>query len=1160
MPSQTLTLNDFRTGVDRQHGRYPGTKSLYEGHNVVLSSGRHVSSRPPIKRLDVVLDPRSQGLVVIGGQVCTICRRGDDITHTGPDAGHVKNLFWDRPDYAGADGWEILAVGIGINKVEAWIKHPYPGHPDGHMILKHLLDPADGDRDMPTFAEDPWCPTNWNARGTRPLHLFGRGEIGTSAPEWAPAQAMASDKLCASRPDANTAFSISGDTRYWNPFSLADLQDFGLPYYRMAPAGEGTLLQFVVPVSFPTLGADRAFAGYVLEFLDQDGRWQKFTEVNVTPSDDMTYQVVPTESRFNDGNETALIVRWDGDAGTWFRWRAQSGLSPMQLVEGGDLETGYAPATFSAAGDGVTVQFATGIDYDTFRLHYAPLIVLDGLPVDMILGEGMHYTVADEGGDARIDFARHAGVIQELAGGTTENRYITSLRWDALRYIGAFQPTVWTDDDPTSVVPPADYTLSNVDGQITITWDANLPAAGTQWTIGYLPTAADDVEAMATAVHYTGGAYIFEGYVWEFPAVKLSDMPVDSDLLAGIPHYPLLYGSGIDAGGGGTELFDTAGTYSYTVPAGVTSITVPAWGAGGGGGGGDQQTVSIYRCEAGGGGGGGGEYHSEEVTVTPGETLTIVVGAGGDPGDSHCWTVTAGSCNHSLGDGEDGGDGGDTVILRGATELLRVQGGRGGGGGQCAFIGGTGVVARGGDGGAGGDTGYQVGADGDDGGGRRHITGWGPQQPGGVGGASGAGDTYGRGGNGADAELLASGCDCSAMGASQVGSDGRVLIEAKTGLPPWFVDPASESMPLNGWERYHLLIKHRFTTDGAGAITGQKPYIYGSEEGRESQFYYEQANVYEDMAGADDAGYLPSSGAGTAEGEIVALSAMQNRLGVHFSQSTLLYAFNADPKQNQFLDDLHFGSRGRSAEFFGGAMVLTQESFKWLNLHGLNWDALEGDPIGDPIRPINITAIAGGVYWPALGVYVGAVRIDGEPTWAFYAYFKADKVSGWTFGTNRDQVDPVLDSMWPDNDRCYFRTGDLVRYFSKNPGPGEHYDDVDGLAYDAAVASAPDETHHLEDFKFPCRARFHFMDLGNPQTLKKWMWMDLETEGRCRSWFYEGATARRKRGPTYEATSFDRLRKPLVMRNEGVSVELISDDLDGWGLRQVVLGYTASRR
>src|SRR5438874_1005904 len=65
---------------------------------------------------------------------------------------------------------------------------------------------------------------------------------------------------------------------------------------------------------------------------------------------------------------------------------------------------------------------------------------------------------------------------------------------------------------------------------------------------------------------------------------------------------------------------------TWTAPAGLTSITVECWGGGGGGGGGG--TVNL----AAGGGGGGGGYARSVVTVVPGNTYTVTVGAAGTAG------------------------------------------------------------------------------------------------------------------------------------------------------------------------------------------------------------------------------------------------------------------------------------------------------------------------------------------------------------------------------------------------------------------------------------------------------------------------------------------------------------------------------------------------
>jgi len=72
--------------------------------------------------------------------------------------------------------------------------------------------------------------------------------------------------------------------------------------------------------------------------------------------------------------------------------------------------------------------------------------------------------------------------------------------------------------------------------------------------------------------------------------------------------------------------FATNGTFNWTVPAGVSQITVEVWGGGGAGGGSDD----YIDCQGvGGAGGGGGAYASSNLSVTPGDLLWVVVGAGG---------------------------------------------------------------------------------------------------------------------------------------------------------------------------------------------------------------------------------------------------------------------------------------------------------------------------------------------------------------------------------------------------------------------------------------------------------------------------------------------------------------------------------------------------
>jgi len=75
-----------------------------------------------------------------------------------------------------------------------------------------------------------------------------------------------------------------------------------------------------------------------------------------------------------------------------------------------------------------------------------------------------------------------------------------------------------------------------------------------------------------------------------------------------------------------SQLFDTTGTYYWTVPTGVTSISVAAVGGGGGG---------AQNTSGGSGGSGGLLNYANSVSVTPGDVYTIVVGSGGATGSGY---------------------------------------------------------------------------------------------------------------------------------------------------------------------------------------------------------------------------------------------------------------------------------------------------------------------------------------------------------------------------------------------------------------------------------------------------------------------------------------------------------------------------------------------
>jgi len=139
--------------------------------------------------------------------------------------------------------------------------------------------------------------------------------------------------------------------------------------------------------------------------------------------------------------------------------------------------------------------------------------------------------------------------------------------------------------------------------------------------------------------------------------------------------------------------FTNSGT--FFVPPDVTLITVHVWGAGGGGGGANAPAAGTGQA----GGGGGGAYAAEDITVSPGETYAVVVGAGGAGGDGLL--------------GTSGGDGGLSSFT-GPGGFVEAAGGFGGGvsvggadgaGGTGGLLGVSGSTNFSGGDGAGGDAG-----------------------------------------------------------------------------------------------------------------------------------------------------------------------------------------------------------------------------------------------------------------------------------------------------------------------------------------------------------------------------------------------------------------------------------------------------------------------
>ena len=174
--------------------------------------------------------------------------------------------------------------------------------------------------------------------------------------------------------------------------------------------------------------------------------------------------------------------------------------------------------------------------------------------------------------------------------------------------------------------------------------------------------------------------------------VRFRDNPIAiAQREAGAPAMIALRGDTVTA-------YDTAGSTSLVVPDAI-GIAYAIMIGGGGGGGGTNDTGDS------GGGGGGGAFVYAALKVTPGETLTSTVGAGGTQGQN-----------------EDGGNGGASSVA-GAAGTISAPGGVGGlkdgnggtgGAGGSASVG-SGILVTSGENGEDGVDGTYGGAGGDGG-------------------------------------------------------------------------------------------------------------------------------------------------------------------------------------------------------------------------------------------------------------------------------------------------------------------------------------------------------------------------------------------------------------------------------------------------------------
>lgn len=216
----------------------------------------------------------------------------------------------------------------------------------------------------------------------------------------------------------------------------------------------------------------------------------------------------------------------------------------------------------------------------------------------------------------------------------------------------------------------------------------------------------------------------------------------------------------------------TGSLQSFVVPATISSITVYMWGAGGGGG---YVTHSFTP-----GSGGAGAMIQGTFSVTPGQTLYIIVGGGGSFGNVNNQTDAEGGggkayydINATLWGAGSGGGRSAIQLSAGDIDYIVVGGGGGGAvtkeaiinGGSATFSG----TANGGTGSTGGTqiSGGTPGFNGETGSKKFGGAGW---LPGNFGGGGGGGGYWGGGGGG-----IVNGYGSGGGGSSYTGNLSNVL-------------------------------------------------------------------------------------------------------------------------------------------------------------------------------------------------------------------------------------------------------------------------------------------------------------------------------------------------------------------------------------------------
>lgn len=471
MPPRAKSISEdkFALGMDCRPGvENDSLQTFRELHNVVVSEDGNLQTRSPCRKMNGALSPLAQGLIENGGQMFTLARRGDAVTHTGAVANFVQTLYFDPPENV-LSTWRLAAYEVFQNHVIAYIRHDFPGQVITTRLYQHVWDLL---VDQPTYVADPSAPWDWGPAGY-PINAYGRGTGSSGAwQDFQPIMEPAAEKLWVNRVDRNVGFGGIGRSRVWNSQSATTIEKLGMMYYFTVP-NTGAVTQYAIPEIFADFSDYQKFAAYVLERLNADGSWTKIPETFGTLGNGQ-WQLT-SGTRFWSSQAIAVITAQGLLVDALIRIRIL--LTPeVDIVTGGTM----TPASETYRGDGASVQWPTTVPFAAFSSYQ---VRVNG----SVKATPDYWTATNNKGLARVDFRDFAQVTDGRlfagaitpgtgyttfpaiglvggTGGTGASALVTSLK--AVSAVPAVNGAGYTLGDTLTLVggtgTPAQFTVTGV--------------------------------------------------------------------------------------------------------------------------------------------------------------------------------------------------------------------------------------------------------------------------------------------------------------------------------------------------------------------------------------------------------------------------------------------------------------------------------------------------------------------------------------------------------------------------------------------------------------------------------------------------------------------------------------------------------------------------